>query len=50
MNSQKLIIAQKEKEILLLTKEIQTKSKTIDILTEQLSNKQITSIDLITFD
>jgi hypothetical protein len=50
VNSQKLIIARKEKEIILLSNEIQTKSKSIDILTEQLSNKEITSIDLITFD
>jgi hypothetical protein len=50
VNSQKIIIAQKDKEILLLNKEIQLKSKTIDILTEQLSKNQTTSIDLISFD
>ena len=50
VNSQKLIIAQKDKEILMLTKEISTKSKTIDILTEQLTNNYKNTNDLLNFD
>lgn len=50
ISSQKLIIAQMEKEVNLLKKEIQIKSKTIDILTEQLTNNSSKELDLITFD
>ena len=49
INSQKLIIAQMEKDINLLKKEIGIKSKTIDILTEQLTHKT-PEIDLLSFD
>ncbi len=49
VSSQKLIIAQMEKDINVLKKEINIKSKTIDILTEQLTNKN-TDIDLLSFD
>lgn len=49
VNSQKLIIAQMEKDIIGLKKEINIKSKTIDILTEQLTCKS-TEIDLLSFD
>jgi len=38
-----------EKDINVLKKEINIKSKTIDILTEQLTNKN-TDIDLLSFD
>lgn len=40
VNSQKIIIAQKDKEISILLEKIQTKSNTIDILTNQLSANQ----------
>jgi hypothetical protein len=49
VNSQKLIIAQLEKDINGLKKEINIKSKTIDILTQQFTCKS-TEIDLISFD
>lgn len=49
VNSQKLIIAQMEKDIIGLKKEINIKSKTIDILTEQLTYKS-SDIDLLSFD
>jgi hypothetical protein len=49
VNSQKLIIAQLEKDINSLKKEINIKSKTIDILTQQLTYKS-TEIDLLNFD
>jgi hypothetical protein len=49
VNSQKLIIAQMEKDIIGLKKEISIKSKTINILTEQLTCKS-TEIDLLSFD
>lgn len=53
VNSQKLIIAQMEREVNILRKEINIKSKTIDILTERLTcdsldNKKDT--DLLIFD
>ena len=50
VNSQKLIIAQMEKDITIFKKEISIKSKTIDILTEQITNKNAIDIDLISFD
>ena len=49
VNSQKLIIAQMEKDINGLKKEINIKSKTIDILTQQLTIKN-SEIDLLSFD
>ena len=49
VNSQKLIIAQMEKDMNGLKKEINIKSKTIDILTEHLTNKN-TVINLLDFD
>jgi len=51
VNSQKLIIAQKDKDISVLMKEITIKSKTIDILTEQLTIKETNKVvDLLSFD
>ncbi len=50
INSQKLIIAQMEKDMIVLKKEIHIKSKTINILTEQLTCKNNDVEDLITFD
>jgi hypothetical protein len=49
VNSQKLIIAHMEKDINGLRRELITKSKTIDILTEHLTSKN-TSVDLLDFD
>jgi hypothetical protein len=50
IDSQKLIIAQKDKEIICLKKQIDNKLKLIDILTEQLSNNKNSDLDLINFD
>lgn len=51
INSQKLIIAHLEKDINVLKKEIYTKSKTIDILTEQLTTTtNNNTINLLEFD
>jgi hypothetical protein len=48
--SQKMIIAKMENEIMLYKKELNTKSKTIDILTEQLSYNNTVTTNLLTFD
>jgi hypothetical protein len=51
ISSQKIIISQMEKELIYLKKEVNIKSKTIDILTEQLTNKdKIQEFDLLNFD
>ena len=50
VNSQKLIIAQLEKDINALKREVHTKSRTIDILTEQLTSHNSSTVDLLEFD